>query len=168
MNKKESNFVSDLKRAVAWIVDNPDTDPNAYEMCDLYLRAADYLELVPDSAREDLAFVDRVRMKDYQDRLDISIGHPLFELIANLYDNAVKGVKITDDPIAREAICKIADIFLTIVKEQRKDPTFCYDNKKEYNFLANKMEYCELMEIDLPQECMEMFFEIESQIEKEA
>lgn len=163
MNKKQA-FATDLNRVIAWIIDNPDTDPNAYEMCSLYLRAAEFHGVLPQEVRDDLAFMDRVRMQDYKKRLDVSVDHPLFELTAILYDNAVKGVVITDDPIAKEAICKIAGIFLYIVQEQRKNSLFCYSNKSEFRELSAKIEYCEIMDISLPHECEEMFSEIESQI----
>lgn len=167
MNKKQVRFAEELNRVIAWIIDNPDTDPNAYEMCSLYLKAAEFRGSITEEIRENLAFMDRVRMQDFKNRLDVSLDHPLFELIATLYDNAVNGVVITEDPIAKEAICKIAGIFLYIVQEQRKNPGFSYSNQAEFRYLSAKVEYCEIMDIFLPHECEEMFAEIESQISEE-
>ena len=164
---EQARFASNLSRVIAWIIDNPDTDPNAYEMCALYLKAAEFHGDITEEVRENLAFMDRVRMQDFKNRLDVSVDHPLFDLIADLYDNAIKGVVITQDPVAKEAICKIAGIFLYIVQEQRKNPSFCYDNSVEFDFLAEKIEYCEYKEIDLPRECLEMFAEIEMQMSEE-
>lgn len=168
MNKKQVRFAAELNRVIAWIIDNPDTDPNAYEMCKLYLKAAEFRGNLTYEIISNLAFMHRVRMQDFENRLDVSLDHPLFELIATLYDNAVNGVVITEDPIAKEAICKIAGIFLYIVQEQRKNPGFSYSNHAEFRYLSVKVEYCEIMDIFLPHECEEMFAEIESQISEEA
>lgn len=165
MNKEQQKFASDLNRVVNWIIDNPDTDPNAFEMCKMYLNAADlFCGNLPNGVKDDLVFVDRVRMKDYKERLGLWVEHPLFSLIATLFDNAMEGVVISEDACAKEIICRIAGIFLYIIQQQRIDPDFHYSNQDEFWQLKANIMHCDMEFHKFPQECIEMYTEISRQI----
>ena len=157
MNKGEliekcTRLRSDMEAINTWIENNPETDPNIYEMCDCWLKLgtlASEISKYGNSHNSDDSYEVgsymlscHEEMKKMENLRDI-YNHTFFVEngdALSLYQNEIVGdalVCSTDyDNVTKELLKKSLSVPFYIWQEQQKNSAFRYDNEKEF-YLVN-------------------------------
>jgi hypothetical protein len=142
-----------LNNVCNWIKENPDTDPNTYEMSSIFMDVSKLSGNIQESTKENIQYMKEKRFTDLKDRLGLDENTDLYKLQSKLYDAAINGEPVTFDSRVQEYICKCSSVSLYIAQEKNKDENFKYNNPTELKEMQEMREYCNKEDIVIPQEC---------------
>lgn len=118
-----------------WIQENRDKidrakDPNSYEMVNLFLFGAKYIEYGKDINITTLRKIWEIRSKDF-DGCNISNNNFVYGICEDAYKSALMGVPLVNDENSHHALRKMAGLGLFLKIEQRDTGVVEYNNPPE-------------------------------------
>lgn len=173
-----------------WIQENRDKedwakDPNCYELVNLFLFGAKYIQSGEKIDIPTLKQIWEIRSKDF-DRCNISNNNFIYAICEDSYKSALMGVPIVNDENSHHALRKMAGLGLFLKQQQRDTGNIEYNNPQEllnfiqaskglkqlhpdlfsrYNFRENIKVLCDLqLENQLPETVSKIIIDARDQV----
>lgn len=123
-------FNEQASRILDWIRENPNTDPNAYEMTNLFLLGAKYAHEGFDINVDTLTKMWNIRSGNFE-QVGISKDNFVYRICEDSYKSVVEDKPLVNDEASHHALRKMAAIGLWLKQQQRDGETLHYDNTQE-------------------------------------
>jgi hypothetical protein len=145
-----------LEFVAKWIKNNPDTDPNLYEMMELNIDVANCLGKISERAKDNYRYINQKRIPEMISKMGINHNDPIYELYIGSYDFGLEGVPITVSSNMKSLLCKLGGIYGYIKQQIRDHGISNYDNTEELNYVKYLLVSTKQENIKLPNNCLEV------------
>lgn len=128
-------FNERVKGILNWIKENREKnegakDPNAYELTNVYLLAAKYIQEKQQINTDNLKQMWDIRSQDFA-RCGVTQDSFIYKICEDSYVSAMQGKAPVNDENSHHALRKLAGIGLYLKQEQRNNEKINYDNPGE-------------------------------------
>lgn len=134
-NIPASVFNSTSHNIFNWIKENRDTfdwtkDPNAYEMTNLFLFGAKYIQEGKEVDVDTLTKMWYIRSQDFE-RCNITPNNFVYTICQEAYQAVLSGKAMINDENSHHALRKMAGLGLYLKQQQRDNGVISYNNPQE-------------------------------------
>lgn len=156
-NRQKEAVENKISNVFQWVKENEETDPNMYELMDIFITAGKFEGDLSQDTIDQLTYLKEKRMDDLENRVGINKEDDLYKFSNEVCENTLQGMPTTYSNEVKEYICKLAGINTYIAQMKREDKNFSYDNKYEFETLADLKEKAEEIQTMLPSSCTKIF-----------
>ncbi len=126
----EFNINGVIGGVTEWTKENRNTDPNAFELVNVFLFAGKYASegsLIDDESLTDLW---NIRSESFKN-MGISEDNFVYKIVEASYESAIKSESLVSDPISHIALRRTAGVGLYLMQQKRDTGTMNYNNSAE-------------------------------------
>lgn len=142
-----------LQGTVNWIRENREKeewakDPNAYEMTNLFLFGAKYIQERHEINKEAIQEMWELRSQDFE-HCNISENNFVYQICKDSYESAMKGKALVNDENSHHALRKMAGLGLYFKQQQRDNKEIQYNNPDELMSLLDASNTLKTFHVEL-------------------
>lgn len=116
---------------INWIQDNRETDPNAFEMTNVFLLGAKYAQEGHDVNQDTLKEMWEIRSQDFA-RCGVSENSFVYGICRDSYEASQEGRALVNDEASHHALRKMAGLGLFLTQQKSREGKAEYDNPNEF------------------------------------
>lgn len=166
-NNQKKDIENKISNVSNWVKANEETDPNMYELMDIFISAGKFEGDLSEETIAQLKYLKEKRMDDLENRVGINKDDDLYKISNEVCNSTLEGIPTTYSGEVSEYICKLASINTYIAQMKRDNKDFHYDNKYEFEILTALKERAEKVQTILPSSCSRLFNNLSKELKVE-